>query len=545
MPQRIVLLLVTTLFVGGCSDHPDEKSGGQKNPGDTSASNAKIPADSDKIIQMLGEKFGRDARAVRVDVVSDESGVRVQLRGEVPDEKIKQAIEQEVTQRVVGLRFQDFNLVVSGPVPLIGLIQVVMDDPGAIFTHDLHYAAVFERYSSNYGGPGTQVTSEHAPSIFDLWAGQRINRLNTVGLSQIKSMAFSPDGKWLATGHQHGQILLWEMPACQKRSVFEKARDTTQTNDVAALVFSPDSKMLASIQQAKGEVWLWNMEGSREARLIGTHDPNLNYLLSFSPDGKTLASCDDREQDVRLWDISSRTLKKKLESGGIHLEAIAWSPDNKKIAAGRTTEGQGLFLWDVESGKADKLNPSKNGLIHDVAFSPDGRILASRHEDAGVILWDLSNNKEWVVLDNRKVGSGRGMAFSPNGLVLAIGCEQMEPWTVGPPGFQFWDLSKRPGAGKSEANFPPQKTAPPEVRDDLLVAAIANRIRSAEGPQRVREIQAALMPDGSIRLTGKVTSTDVKENAARIASHDFAIEGKNGRTPRKVIDDMEVVGESP
>ena len=177
---------------------------------------------------MLNEKFGRDVRAVRIEVESDESGVRVKLRGEVPSDQAKEAVMREVAERVEGLRFQDFDLNVSGPVSMIGIVAADLSENGAIFTPYLHYAATFDE------------SANHCPSIYDLWAGVRINRLGIDKMPNIKTIALSPNGKTFATGHQNSQIVFWDMPLCQKQSVFQKARDIRSYDMVGALAFSGD-----------------------------------------------------------------------------------------------------------------------------------------------------------------------------------------------------------------------------------------------------------------------------------------------------------------
>jgi Tol biopolymer transport system component len=534
MSESISLLvgfLISLLALVGCSSDPSpEKTSAEAPKSYAPPTGPKIPADGARIQQMLNEKFGRDARAVRVEVESDESGVRVRLRGEVPSDLAKEAIIREVAERVEGLRIQDFDLTVSGPVSMIGIVEADFSEEGAIFTPDLHYAATFDESAS------------HCPAIYDLWAGVRINRLNIDKMPHIQSIAFSPDGKTLASGHQNSQMVFWNMPLGHDFKIFEKARDITTYNFIAAMAFSPDGKYLASIQSQKGEVWLWGLEGSREARLLGTQTPNQQYLLAFSPDGKLLASADNQDNHINVWDVSKRALSRKLEGPSMYLEALAFSPDSKTLAAGRSNQEPGLVLWDVASGKSRNLTTSKTGSIKDICFSPDGKTLASRHDNSMVILWDMESGKEWQSLDAARVGYGRGMAFSPDGSVLALVCKQTSPASSGPSAFQFWDVSQRPGAAPARIEFPPKKSAPPEIRDDMLAQQIANRILGTFGKRIVKEISVEVLTDGSVRLVGKVNSPHVKESAERTVTASFPIQGKHGFTKRKVINQLEVVG---
>jgi WD40 repeat protein len=526
----IALVFLVCAIVGCSSDQSQDKSAPGPAKSYAPPSGGKIPADKGKIQQMLNEKFGADVRAVRVDVESDEGGVRVKLRGEVPSDQAKEALIREVAERVEGLRFQDFDLSVAGPASLIGIVEADFSEDGAIFTPDLHYAATFDEGAN------------HCPVIYDLWAGVQINRLGVDKMPHIKTIALSPNGKTLASGHQNLQIAFWDMPVCHTFNIFDKARDITSYNMIAALAFSPDGKYLASIQSQKGEVWLWSLEGSREARLLGAHNPNQQYLLSFSPDSKLLASADDQSNDITLWDVVARSRKGKLEGGSMHLEAMAFSPDSKSLAAGRSTQGQGINVWDIASGKVRNLSMSSTGNIRDICFSPDGKTLASRHEGTGVVLWDLDGGKEWLTLDDKKVGYGRGLAFSADGAVLAVVCKQSNRSSSVPSAFQFWDVSRRPGASPAKGGFPPQKTTPAEIRDDMLSQQIASRILGTFGKQIVKEISVDVQPDGSVRLRGKVNSPHVKQSAERTVTASFPIMTSNGPVKRKVINNLEVVG---
>jgi hypothetical protein len=161
------------------------------------------------------------------------------------------------------------------------------------------------------------------------------------------------------------------------------------------------------------------------------------------------------------------------------------------------------------------------------------------------VLWDLDTKKEWARLPPEKVGSGRGMAFSPDGGVLAVACHQMEPWGTGPPGFQFWDVSKRPGARSTSGDFPPPTAEPIAQRDDALERTIQFVIATREGPERSRGVSVEVLGDGTVVLKGRVSSESIKQNIERMIVAEFPIENRyrRTRTPRKVRN--EIVADGP
>jgi hypothetical protein len=500
----------------------------------------KVPADPHRIRDMLLEKFGRAARAVRVEVDTDNGEVRVQLRGEVPSAAIREAVMREVSDRVEGVQSEDYDLVVSGPAPLIGLLETEIEsDFGARFSQDLRYGLATE--------VKTYAAHSRIPVLWDLWTGRPINELDLADLeNDLHAVAaFSPDGKQLAMGLAHSEIVLWNLPQAHEYDILAKPRDVLISNDVAAVAYSPDSRTVASIRADKGEVWLWEIEG-RKSRLLGTHPPDRSYLLAFSPGGKLLASTDDHAEAITLWDLASRTKRGVIPTGRIHLEVLAWAPDSRSLAAGRTTEEEGIVWLDLKGKALARFSPASGnsaGLIRNLVFSPDGKTLASRHEDAGVILWDLAAKKEWTRLDNAKVGSGRGLAFSPDGGVLAVACSQREPWGTGPPGFQFWDVSRRPGAAKSSGDFPPAGAKPLPERHDALARAIREKVLRTEGKDRVPELSVEILPGGAIHLEGRINSDYARENIERSVVIDFPLENRyrRTRTQRKLVSDLKVI----
>jgi hypothetical protein len=541
--NKIACIIV--LFVVGCQARDagvgpaqptavppaEEPKSGRTAPGP--AGEATIPPDPRKIAEMLRNRFGAAAvRAIRVEVEDDGSDVRVRLRGEVPSESIRDGVIREVAARVERLRFQDFDLIVSGPVPLLGVVPMQIDEAGPAFTRDLRYAAV--------PAPGIRSVRSTV-EIWDLAAGVRINRLDTTGLEELKAVAFSRDGRTLATGHAHAQIVLWDMPLCRERRELVKPQEVLSGNDVGALAFAPDGRWLASVGAAKGEVWLWDLGPSRAARLLGTHEPDLQYLLAFSPDGRTLASADDRSDSITLWDVPSRTRSKALPIGSMHVEALAWSAEGRWLVVGRDVETQGVVLFDVATGRSRKLAPPDPGLVTGLACAPDGKTLATRHANLGVVLWDLATGKQWHRLDNSKVGSGETIAFSPDGGTLAVASKQREPWAKGPPGIQFWDVSGRPGAAPVAQTGPPPATGAASARDDLLEAEIAAQVGQRLGdPRIIRDFSAEVQPDGGVILRGTVNSAYFKEGLKRDVEIGFPIEDERGRRKRTIIDRLEV-----
>ncbi len=239
----------------------------------------------------------------------------------------------------------------------------------------------------------------------------------------VISVAFSPDGKTLASASGDSTVKLWDVSTRQELATLNEHKDS-----VHSVAFSPDGKTLAS---ASGDstVKLWDVSTRQELATLNEHKDSV-HSVAFSPDGKTLASA-SRDNTVKLWDVSTRQELATLK-GHTAVSSVAFSPDGKTLAS--AGEDNTVRLWDVSTGQELATLKGHTDPVISVAFSPDGKTLASAGEDNTVKLWDVSTRQELATLKGH-TDPVYSVAFSPDGKTLASAGEDN---TV-----RLWDVSTR------------------------------------------------------------------------------------------------------
>jgi WD40 repeat protein/tRNA A-37 threonylcarbamoyl transferase component Bud32 len=213
-------------------------------------------------------------------------------------------------------------------------------------------------------------------------------------------------------GRTHGLLEVWNL-ATMSRVTSWRAGD----GDVATAAFSPDGQFIATSGEG-GDVILWNAVTHREVRRFEALGGPL-MCLKFSPDGLLLAGSEDKgaqDSHVGLWDVDTGALRRKLPIGHLVI-SLAFSPDGKLLATAETNET--AQLWEIPSGALRATLMGHVGPVVGVAFSPDGETLATAAEDCKVKLWNIATQQEVATL--KLPDGGRSVRFSPDGRTLAAG----------------------------------------------------------------------------------------------------------------------------
>jgi WD40 repeat protein len=195
----------------------------------------------------------------------------------------------------------------------------------------------------------------------------------------VRGVAFSPDGKWLATGDHNGEVKIWDRSDPQQPRVIRTLAQGTGKR-IEHMRFSIDGKILAIIgRKFYGSLILWSTEAHKE---IITIDIGIGRGVAFSPDDKLVAS---GETVVTLWDRSTRKAVATPDGHKGAIMSIAFSPDGRTLATASLDHT--VKLWSIEIGQEVATLKGHRGPVSGLAFSRDGTLLVSSSEDKTIRLW--------------------------------------------------------------------------------------------------------------------------------------------------------------
>ena len=288
--------------------------------------------------------------------------------------------------------------------------------------------------------------------------------------SRSISVAFSPDGRYIATGDDEGDVDLWEVSSgthlwfkslggevasvafsldgnyvaadgsdsngryvallgvssgteIQRTGVDASSSDADRVNSVT---FSPDGNYVAIGVDLRW-AWLWDLSGDRQRRGWGNTDASEVYAVAFSPDGRYLATGDD-DGYATLWEVSTwwtDDVNTRYMAPGGNVRAVAFSPDGQYLATdGYDGNNTDITLWEVSSGtRVRQLNA---GNVFAIAFRPDGRYLAAGDDDGIITFWRTDG---WVQEKQIQTGSDTvtDLAWSPGGNLISDGKKVYQP----------------------------------------------------------------------------------------------------------------------
>jgi WD40 repeat protein len=278
--------------------------------------------------------------------------------------------------------------------------------------------------------------------LFDLSSGALVREID-VGEQVLATVAFSPDGRSIATGSTSGEVATWDVMSASNIHVLH--RDGQDSASVYGVTFSPDGRQLLTTHD--NEFRLLDAESGNEIRRF-TERMGTVWSAEFSPDGR-FALTASSDGTARLWDLARGAVVqtyrlKGATPGRFDLVAATLSPDGKcVVTAGGSTESNFAVVWDRTSGRQIQELAGHPTSTNSVVYARSGRYIVTTGYDGTARVWDSQTGRQLVQMVS--FGDGSWAAVDPQGRYDAShgGDVRWLYWIVGDERIELSQLKDR------------------------------------------------------------------------------------------------------
>jgi WD40 repeat protein len=377
---------------------------------------------------------------------------------------------------------------------------------------------------------GKTLASGGVDETIELWdttSGRELRTLVATD-SSVLSVVFSPDGRTIACGYFDDTIGLWDVATGELRLTF-----TGHSQQIGSVAFSPDGQTLAS-GSADHTIKLWDIATGQERRTLTGHS-DLIASVAFSHDGRTLAS-GSRDCTIKLWDVATGRLERTLDGSSQRIYSVTFGVDGTLVSG-----SEQITVWDLATGQQRRTLTGHSSWVETVACSADGKLLVSVSLDA-IKIWDINTGRELQTL-TAPDDTFNSIALSADGKVVAsAGMEHaVRLWAV-TTGQHLLTLSGKAEPVNSVTLSPDGKALVIQSQSDDLSNNKTTRLWDVASGQTPRSLESFLgfspdsravaikIQDNTIKLSNASTGEVVGTFTGPLDVGSFAALSPNGKT---------------
>jgi WD40 repeat protein len=272
-----------------------------------------------------------------------------------------------------------------------------------------------------YSADGRTLASASHDNTVKLWdlATRRERFTLRLESTWAQRVLFAPDGRTLVTAGWNGMVCLWDAASAAPQTTLEWSKSY-----VNSLAFTPDGRTLFGC--CGNRIKTWQVAGTGEPTLLELEHTDTVWSVAVSPDGNTLVS-GDAKGSFRVSDVDTGGVRfSRKQRGGIR--TLVFAPDGHTLAV---TVGRSVLLCETEKFKERTALKGHKDCVIVVSFTPDSRSLVTASWDRTVGIWDAATGRQTDSLD-WQLGRMFSVAVAPDGMTAAAGGEQ--------PHVVVWDL---------------------------------------------------------------------------------------------------------